>query len=712
MLQRSFKPAERFRRAGIAHHRDALLVGGAHPTVVAMLIMASVAAFATAARGQFAPPPIPTAPLVRSQPAATLPEPIYWKQHLFLIPYQWGSAAEPGAARAVWLFVSKDRGASWQKISEAKPDVKAFNYRAEGDGEYWFAVRTFDKLGRAWPQGPYQPELRVIVDTTQPRIEELRAMPAANGMLEIAARVGDSNLDPNSWRFEWQADAAGPWQPAQLQNASVQAIGNTGLPLGGTTLHAFWQTAGTMKPVALRGTVADRAGNTATYQLRLNGAATVSGPLLTAPVVNTAPASPTAGPGIPAQPASRPSANPLQASDAAQGWESAGSHGATTTTPTQPAQPAAPPATQPWPAANTERAPFQLWTNTTGSAAPKDDGVTAYGNPKLFDAPQTQAKQAAPRQPPQLPPRVEAKYAGISVPSTAAASSPPPADASHPPFAALEPYREPAASAVPLVTAPPISQAPNPQTSSFPPTIPSAPLAVAALPAAADRAVPTDVTPVDSPQLPHAPPSPPKLVGSRTFALEYDLDDAGRNGITRVELWGSRDGGKTWNRYAQDNDNRSPLTVTVDEEGLYGFRIVVQTAGSLVADTPRPGDAPELWVQVDLRRPTVELTAIERGQGNLSDHLILHWRAIDNNLENRPIGLFYSSRPTGPWSAIATNLENTGQYAWRVERYVPARFFLRVEARDTAGNMAAFQTREPIEFSPSSVAGRLRSSDR
>ncbi len=64
----------------------------------------------------------------------------------------------------------------------------------------------------------------------------------------------------------------------------------------------------------------------------------------------------------------------------------------------------------------------------------------------------------------------------------------------------------------------------------------------------------------------------------------------------------------------------------------------------------------------------------------------------DNNLEPRPISLFYSSRSTGPWSAIATNLENTGEYAWRVERYVPTRFYLRIEARDTAGNLAAFQT--------------------
>jgi hypothetical protein len=194
--------------------------------------------------------------------------------------------------------------------------------------------------------------------------------------------------------------------------------------------------------------------------------------------------------------------------------------------------------------------------------------------------------------------------------------------------------------------------------------------------------------------------------------LEYDLDDAGRGGVAKVELWGSRDGGKNWSRYAQDDDNRSPLIVTVDEEGLYGFRIVVQNAGAAIAETPRAGDSPELWVSIDLKRPVVELTEIERGQGNLADHLTLRWQAADNNLEPRPIALFYSSRPAGPWSAIATNLENTGEYSWRVERYVPARFYLRIEARDTAGNLAAYQTRDPVEFSPPSLAGRLRSAER
>src|SRR5262245_1674108 len=251
-----------------------LVAGAKRATVTrllgrALLAVALVAECAITAPGQFAPPPIPTAAPTQPQPvAAALPEPIYWKQHLFLIPYQWGSAAEPGAARAVWLFVSKDRGASWQKISEAKPDVKAFNYRAEGDGEFWFCVRTFDKLGHSWPQGPYQPELRVIVDTTLPRVEMVGARLVENGVVDIQARANDANLDGSTWKFEWQADPMGPWQPVMLQNAGSNSQSCL-VPAPSSIFHSTWQPPAGARPVAIRGIIFDRAGNSATYQSRM-----------------------------------------------------------------------------------------------------------------------------------------------------------------------------------------------------------------------------------------------------------------------------------------------------------------------------------------------------------------------------------------------------------------------------------------------------------
>ena len=700
--------------------RDCRMMGNARPTTRALLVCLIGCLVALAGHV------VSFAQIIPSQAysGAALPEPIYWKQQLFLIPYQWGSAAEPGAARAVWLFLSKDRGASWQKISEAKPDVKAFNYRAEGDGEFWFAVRTFDKLGHAWPQGPYQPELRVVVDTTVPRIDLVGARVVDNGIVDIQGRANDANLDGNTWKFEWQADPTGPWQPVMLQKAGSNSQSCL-VPAPSSTFHATWQPPAGARPVALRGIILDRAGNSATYQTRVELGAVVTGTIPAAPVATAPAAFPqaTSAPSISAPALSQPTlsgpwlsppvvgslpaaqagvqpppmlsapsvqnstsnvappitvATPL--SGAPDGWASAGT--ATISPATVVPQTVAAPATQPWPASNVSQAPFRLWT---GGAVPHDDGVTAYGSPPLFAAPPA-LPQAEPQQD---APRVNASFTSAAKPAentptisiTAPTVAAPP---TAPRFAALEPYRE--TTSIPLAS----------PTSSF----------------AAPSVKPSvrDVTPVDSStaSAQHSPTSAPKLVGSRTFALEYDLDDAGR-GVTKVELWGTRDGGQNWIRYAVDDDNRSPLIATVDEEGVYGFRILVQNAGAAFADPPRNGEAPELWVSVDLKRPVVELTAIERGQGNLADHLKLQWRAVDNNLDSRPIALFYSSRPSGPWSAIATNLENTGEYAWRVERHVPSRFYLRVEARDVAGNLAAYQTREAVEFSTSNIAGRLRS---
>ena len=199
-----------------------------------------------------------------------------------------------------------------------------------------------------------------------------------------------------------------------------------------------------------------------------------------------------------------------------------------------------------------------------------------------------------------------------------------------------------------------------------------------------------------------------RVVNSRTFDIEYDLQSVGPWGVAKVELWGTPDNGRTWQSFGVDPDNRSPIRVTVPAAGTFGFRILVDGANSAGAVPPQAGDEPELFVLVDLQPPTTELLAAELGQGNLSDHLLVRWTATDTNLEPRPIALFYSSYPNGPWSTIASGLENTGSYTWRIERHVPGRFYLRLEARDTAGNQATYQTPKPIALARPQPTGRLR----
>ncbi len=203
-------------------------------------------------------------------------------------------------------------------------------------------------------------------------------------------------------------------------------------------------------------------------------------------------------------------------------------------------------------------------------------------------------------------------------------------------------------------------------------------------------------------------PGEPLLVNARTFDVEYDLQEVGPWGVAKVELWGTQDNGKTWQSYGVDPDNRTPVRATVPHGGTFGFRILVEGANGVSAPPPHSGAQPELIVNVDLQPPVAKILAVEPGEGNLSDHLRIRWQAGDDNLDARPIGLFYSSFPNGPWSTVAAGLENTGSYVWRIERHVPGRFYLRLEARDTAGNVATYQTPEPLALDRPQPTGTLR----
>ena len=198
----------------------------------------------------------------------------------------------------------------------------------------------------------------------------------------------------------------------------------------------------------------------------------------------------------------------------------------------------------------------------------------------------------------------------------------------------------------------------------------------------------------------------PRMVNLRTFELDYEVDSIGSSGVAKVELWGTRDGGRHWANYGADNDNRSPLVVSVDSEGLYGFRIVIQSGNGLSGQAPRDGDLPEVWIGVDQTRPAVRLTAVDPGPEN--GELLIRWETSDALLESRPVSLFFSDQPHGPWSPIAAELDASGSFAWRLDNRVPERVFLRIEARDQAGNVGVYETPDPITLDRRRPQGRIR----
>jgi hypothetical protein len=198
-----------------------------------------------------------------------------------------------------------------------------------------------------------------------------------------------------------------------------------------------------------------------------------------------------------------------------------------------------------------------------------------------------------------------------------------------------------------------------------------------------------------------------RMVNTRLFELDYDVESVGPSGIGRVELWGTRDGGRTWSSFGVDNDNRSPISVAVDGEGLYGFRIVLTNGVGLSVGPPKAGDLPAIWIGVDVTKPVARLLSADLGAGAEEGKLVITWEAEDAMPAARPISLSFSPQPGGPWTPIAAGLENTGRYVWVLDSRLPPQVYLRLEVRDEAGNLTVVDRPEPVPLDRSRPTAKI-----
>ncbi len=205
-----------------------------------------------------------------------------------------------------------------------------------------------------------------------------------------------------------------------------------------------------------------------------------------------------------------------------------------------------------------------------------------------------------------------------------------------------------------------------------------------------------------------APDQAAQMVNSRRFDLEYDVESVGPWGIRKVELWGTQDGGRTWQVYGVDDDNRSPITARVQDEGTYGFRILVQSGRGVIAPTPIAGDQPEVWVGVDLTPPSGSFIDIQQGPEEGSTELKIRWQADDARLASRPVTLKFAETPAGPWFPIAGSLPNSGLYTWHLDNRVPEAIYLRLEIRDEAGNQHVHTTPQAVRLNRLTPRGRIK----
>jgi hypothetical protein len=191
-----------------------------------------------------------------------------------------------------------------------------------------------------------------------------------------------------------------------------------------------------------------------------------------------------------------------------------------------------------------------------------------------------------------------------------------------------------------------------------------------------------------------------RMVNTKRVNLNYEVKDVGPSGISGVELWYTQDG-RNWKKHEGPAQWQPPFVVELPEEGLYGLTLLARNGAGGGKDPPRPGDQPQVWVEVDLTKPIVAPPGAQVQSTAGAQVLTLRWTSSDKNLALKPITIACAEQAEGPWTPIATGVENTGHFTWPMPSTVPRRFHVRVEATDLAGNVGMAQAPAPINLDSS-----------
>jgi hypothetical protein len=91
---------------------------------------------------------------------------------------------------------------------------------------------------------------------------------------------------------------------------------------------------------------------------------------------------------------------------------------------------------------------------------------------------------------------------------------------------------------------------------------------------------------------------PTRQVYLRGISLDFEMTRLGTGKVIAVELWTTRDLGATWERTDSMEGCLPPFRTRLWSEGMYGFRLVFESETGLKTPTPKPGDVPELIVEL------------------------------------------------------------------------------------------------------------------
>ncbi len=576
--------------------------------------------------------------------------------------------------RLMKLFVTRAGDNTWYQEAAVPPDRDHFDFYAKEDGLYWLTMVEEDLQGRQVPADltRHPPDLKVLIDATPP-VVRFTAVQRQGEELVVEWRIEDAHPAESRTQVHVRpAGSDGPWQEVRLAPGSPFGVRfavptNQALEVRVTAYDLAGNRGEAVQVIPAAG-VTPAAATTSPAGGTPTSGATASGTLTSGATSGVPPGGGTAPSGtVPA--AAPPGLSPA---------------GALPLGPIPPPAPLAPPGA-PIPPAN--------WAPPAANLTPPANLASPPANP--VSPPAYPASSANPVPPlANMTPPTGPPPANMAVPATSSAPVSPPAATTPAPAGT-------AARERPL------------------PTLEPAAAHAAAAQAFWTHGTVTHGVPTHAPT-PAVEESRTAIINYLSFDLGYEVETRGPSGLSRIDLWVTRDDGQTWMKWSQHPPKGNTLRVQLNVpsnpqlEGTYGFRIVPVSGAGLSEREPVSGDPPELRVMVDLTPPQVELYP-PVGDPQQPGVLVLQWKVTDKNLDKSPLLLEWSDKPTGPWQPVASSgasaelvpvsgaatpasgwLPNTGSYPWRVPMGLPPRVYLKLTARDAAGNVREVVTRDPI----------------
>jgi hypothetical protein len=622
----------------------------------------------------------------------------YFPHSQFKIPFNVDARGTVPAQ--VQLWVSTDEGATWQMHGTATADRRSFDFRAAAEGLYLFAVQTVDETGKAFPST--QPPMRILIDTSKPQLS-IKSDVNAAGQVVVDIRISEEHLKTDSVRLSYRTDQHSEWQELTVENlveAGDVYEGQVVLDVKNCREIGFVVTASDEASNIGKASTQFSMPRTAAAEQDIKFASQRTGSGVQASQGTGL----TPTPGAVAWPANQPPVvGNFQTRNVpipTQGPSQAQPEGQLTRRPAQEnangirsGQP---------PVAGNDQGGWQVTSQqstrkqSTHQQSTSQQAVGQLANSN-GNSPSTFGELGLSLDPPQASgvnqsPSLESPTAMEELPAPQPIDTPKPYSIGDVPTGRqFVDTQRPGSDDSNGSTG--NTNAASKASDAVPPALPGTTPGLNSM-------LPNEIDTTPLTQAYHC--------NSRSFSLDYELNAAAGSLLADIELWGTEDGGTTWQKWGADPDRQSPFDVQVGNDGLFGFRMVIVSQNGNVSNRPKDGDSADSWINVDTERPGGKITKAVYGEGREAGMLVIDYTCSDNNLHERPVTLSYSETRNGPWITIATGLKNSGNYLWKADPNLPRTVFLRLEIVDKAGNVGSHLLDLPINIQGLMPRGRIQ----